>query len=295
MTSHTVTAGAAGSWQLGGLTVNRMGYGAMRLTTGADGGPSDRDQVIGVLRRAREIGVNHIDTASFYISPLRSANELINTALAPYPGDLVIATKVGPGKDTWCNWTDRARPDQLRGQVEENLRQLGRDQLDLVYLRVQDAGSLAERFGVLAGLRDAGLIRELGVSGVTPEQLAEARGVAPVVSVQNRYGVGATPAEHEFLRACGEQGIAFVPYFAVARGARSTGGAGAATGLEQAVAQAHGVSVAQVRLAWTLQRGQHVLAIPGTGSPAHLVENVAAGALALTDAEMASLTGGEMA
>jgi pyridoxine 4-dehydrogenase len=295
MTSHTVTAGAAGSWQLGGLTVNRMGYGAMRLTTGADGGPSDRDQVIGVLRRAREIGVNHIDTASFYISPLRSANELINTALAPYPGDLVIATKVGPGKDTWCNWTDRAGPDRLRGQVEENLRQLGRDQLDLVYLRVQDTGSLAERFGVLAGLRDAGLIRELGVSGVTTEQLAEARGIAPVVSVQNRYGVGAAPAEHEFLQACGEQGIAFVPYFAVARGALSKGGAGAATDLERAVARAHGASVAQVRLAWTLQRGPHVLAIPGTGSQAHLAENVAAAALRLTAAEMSALTGSEMA
>src|SRR5262249_59725273 len=122
-----------------------------------------------------------------------------------------------------------ARPDQLRGQVEENLRQLGRDELDLVNLRVQDTGSLAERFGVLAGLRDAGLIRELGVSGVTPEQLAEAREIAPVVCVQNRYGIGATPEEHEFLRACGAQGIAFVPYFTVARSARASGGAGPAS------------------------------------------------------------------
>jgi aryl-alcohol dehydrogenase-like predicted oxidoreductase len=295
MTSSTVTAAAAGSWQLGDLTVNRLGYGAMRLTTSADGGPSDRDQVIGVLRRALELGVNHIDTATFYISPLRSANELINTALAPYPDGLVIATKVGPGKGPSGNWTDPARPDQLRGQVEENLRQLGRDQLDLVNLRVQGTGSLAERFGVLAGLRDAGMIRQLGVSGVTPEQLAEARGIAPVVCVQNRYGTGATPEEHDFLRYCGEQGIAFVPFFSIARTARAKGGAGAASDQERAVAQAHGVSVAQVRLTWTLQCGPHVLAIPGTGDPGHLADNVAAAALRLTPAEMASLARPEMA
>jgi aryl-alcohol dehydrogenase-like predicted oxidoreductase len=290
MTSQTVTAAAAGSWQLGDLTVNRLGYGAMRVTTSADGGPSDRDRVIGVLRRALELGVNHIDTASFYISPLRSANELINTALAPYPDDLVIATKVGPGKGPSGNWTDAARPDQLRGQVEENLRQLGRDHVDLVNLRVQSTGSLAERFGVLAGLRDEGLIRQLGVSGVTPQQLAEAQAIAPVVCVQNRYGVGATQEEHEFLTGCGEQGIAFVPFFAIARAARADGGAGAASEQERAVAQAHGVSVAQVRLAWTLQRGPHVLAIPGTGDPEHLADNVAAAALRLTPAEMSTLT-----
>jgi aryl-alcohol dehydrogenase-like predicted oxidoreductase len=120
MTSEAVTAAAAGTWQLGGLTVNRMGFGAMRLTSRAGGTPSDRDRVLGVLRRARELGVNHIDTAAFYISPLRSANELINTALAPYPDDLVIATKVGPGKDTWCNWTDRRGHEMaagMRGRV----------------------------------------------------------------------------------------------------------------------------------------------------------------------------------
>ncbi|HEY7430997.1 MAG TPA: aldo/keto reductase [Streptosporangiaceae bacterium] len=293
MTSQT--ADAAGCWRLGDLTVNRMGFGAMRLTASAGGGPSDRDQVIGVLRRARELGVNHIDTAAFYLSPLRSANELINRALAPYPDDLVIATKVGPGKDTWCNWTDPARPDQLRGQVEENLRQLGRDRLDLVNLRVQDTGSLAERFGVLAGLREAGLIRQLGVSGVTPEQLGEARAIAPVVCVQNRYGTRADPGEHEFLRACGEQGIAYVPYFAIAGTARARGGAGAVSDEERAVAQAHGASVPQVRLAWTLQRGPHVLAIPGTGDPGHLTENIAAAALRLTSGEMTRLASTTMA
>jgi aryl-alcohol dehydrogenase-like predicted oxidoreductase len=115
MTSETITARAAGSWQLGDLTVNRIGFGAMRLTANADGTPSDRDRVIGVLRRAIELGVNHIDTPTFYVSPLRSANELINRALAPYPDDLVIATKVGPGKDPSGRWLPPATPDQLHG------------------------------------------------------------------------------------------------------------------------------------------------------------------------------------
>ena len=205
------------------MVVNRLGLGAMRLTGSAAfglGSPSDRDQSIRVLRRAVELGVNHIDTAAFYFSPLRSANELINTALAPYPDDLVIATKVGPGRDPSGEWLPWARPDQLRGQVEENLRQLGRDHLDLVNLRAYPVDSIAEHVGVLAGLRDAGLIRHLGVSSVTPAHLAQAQAIAPVVCVQNRYGIGAPPEAHEFLRACGEQGVAFVPYFAIAGEAR---------------------------------------------------------------------------
>ena len=134
----TVTAAAAGTWQLGDLTVNRLGFGAMRLTGGTvfgRGTPGDRDRSISVLRRAVELGVNHIDTAAFYFSPLRSANELINRALAPYPDDLVIATKVGPGRDPSGAWLPWATPGQLRGQVEQNLRQLGRDHLDVVNLR----------------------------------------------------------------------------------------------------------------------------------------------------------------
>jgi hypothetical protein len=119
----TTSASAAGTWKLGDRTVNRIGFGAMRLTANADGTPSGRDRAITVLRRAMDLGVNHIDTAAFYFSPLRSANELINRALAPYPDDLVITTKVGPGKNASGNWLDMARPDQLRGQVEENLRQ----------------------------------------------------------------------------------------------------------------------------------------------------------------------------
>src|SRR3984957_8245641 len=179
MTSEAIPAAAAGTWKLGDMVVNRLGFGAMRLTGSAAfdlGTPSDRDQSIRVLRRAVELGVNHIDTAAFYFSPLRSANELINTALAPYADDLVIATKVGPGRDPSGEWLGWARPDQLRGQVEENLRQLGRDHLDLVNLRWQLGDqSLAEHFGALAGLREAGLVRHLGISGVTAAHLAEAR------------------------------------------------------------------------------------------------------------------------
>lgn len=221
MDSESITAAVAGTWELGDLTVNRIGFGAMRLTANADGTPSDRDRAIAVLRRAVELGVNHIDTAAFYFSPLRSANELINRALAPYPDDLVITTKVGPGKDPSGAWLPPAGPGQLRGQVEENLRQLGRDHLDVVNLRVHGPDSIAERFGALAELRDAGLIRHLGISNVRPKHLAEALAIAPVVCVQNRYGLGASPERRGFLRVCGEQGIAFVPFFAIAgEGAR---------------------------------------------------------------------------
>jgi aryl-alcohol dehydrogenase-like predicted oxidoreductase len=295
MTSGPVTAAAAGTWKLGDLTVNRMGFGALRLPqTGralAPGAaPGDRDRAIGVLRRAVELGVNHIDTAAFYFSSLRSANELINTALAPYPDDLVIVTKVGPGRDPSGRWLPAARPDQLRGQVEENLRQLGRDHLDVVnWRRVEGQGSLAEHFGALAELRDAGLIRHLGISSVTPRQLGEARAIAPVVCVQNQYRIGASPQDHRFVDACGEQGIAFVPYFTIA----GQGGGAGVTGAEHdevlAIARAHRATAAQVRLAWTLQRGEHVLAIPGTSNPDHLDANVAAAALRLTGEEQARL------
>jgi aryl-alcohol dehydrogenase-like predicted oxidoreductase len=293
MTSETINATAAGTWKLGDLTVNRLGFGAMRLTANADGGPSDRRRAIAVLRRAVELGVNHIDTASFYFSSLRSANELINTALAPYSDDLVIATKVWAGRDAsgdWC-W---ASPAQLRGQVEENLRQLGRDHLDVVNLRVprsKATGSVAEHFGALAELREAGLVRHLGVSNVSPAQLAEARAIAPVVCVQNACAIGVPREEHEFIAACGEQGIAYVPFFAIAGRGREAGVVGTEHDPVLAVARAHGVSPAQVRVAWTLGLGPHVLAIPGTGDPAHLEENVAAGALRLTEGDMALLSG----
>ena len=292
VTSKTITASAAGTWRLGDLTVNRMGFGAMRLTANADGTPSDRDRAIAVLRRAVEFGVNHIDTAAFYFSPLRSANELINRALAPYPDGLVIATKVWPGRDPSGEWV-WATPAQLRGQVEENLRQLGRDHLDVVNLRLprsQASTSIAAHFAVLASLREAGLIRHLGISNARPEHLAEARAIAPVVCVQNSFGIGASAEKRDLLRACGEQGVAFVPFFAIAGQGREAG-AGAAGESEEvlAVAGAHGVTAAQVRLAWTLHQGSHVLAIPGTGDPGHLTANVAAAALRLSTEEMTVL------
>jgi aryl-alcohol dehydrogenase-like predicted oxidoreductase len=219
----TTTAAAAGSWMLGDLAVNRMGFGAMRLAGAQSGVPGDRAQAISVLRRAVELGVNHIDTAAFYFSPSRSANELINSALAPYPGDLVITTKVWPGRDPSGEWY-WAEPGQLRGQVEENLRQLGRDHLDVVNLRIPrsaEGASIAEHFAALAALRAAGLIRHLGISGISAQQLAEARAIAPVVCVQNRYGLEASAADHTLLDLCGTQGIAFVPFFAIAGPAAS--------------------------------------------------------------------------
>ncbi|MFC8871783.1 aldo/keto reductase [Streptomyces sp. NPDC057148] len=206
MTSETITAESAGTWHLGDLPVRRVGLGAMRLTGSAAfhfGTPSDRERSLAVLRRAVELGVNHIDTAAFCFSSLRSANELINRALAPYADDLVIAVKVGPYREWPGEWGASARPEDLRAHVEENLRQLGRDHLDVVYLRRMR------------------------------QDEEETREVARVY--------GATPA--------------------------------------------------QVRIAWTLQQGPNVLAIPGTGDPGHLAENVAAGALRLTGEELARLDG----
>lgn len=273
------------------MTVNRIGFGAMRLPMSGDGEPRDRAGLIAVLRRAIELGVNHIDTAAFYFSPLRSANELITSALAPYGDDLVLTTKVGPGRDASGEWLPYARPDQLRGQVEENLRQLGRDYIDVVNLRIgggldRGTGPIAEHFGALAELREAGMIRELGISNVGPEHLAEARAIAPVVCVQNQYGLTARREDDELLQLCGAHGVAFVPFFAVASGQNGVD--------EQVtkVAERHGVTSAQVRLAWTLAQGDHVLAIPGTGDVGHLEQNVAAGALRLTDEDLADLDAG---
>lgn len=288
MTSHAVSAAAPGTWMLGDLEVNRIGFGTMRLTGSSafhEGTPRDRNQAIRVLRRAVELGVNHIDTAAFYFSRLRSANELINSALAPYPDDLVIATKVGPARDAGGEWAAPARPDQLRGQVEENLRQLGRSQLDLVNLRLMGQDDVSEHFGALTELRDAGLVRHLGISGARLEHLAQAQEIAQVVCVQNRYGIDASGGE-EMLRACAERDIAFVPFFSIAGEGREAGAVRAEHDEVHAVARAHGVSPAQVRLAWTLEQGAHVLVIPGTGNPEHLVDNVAVGSLRLTEEEL---------
>jgi pyridoxine 4-dehydrogenase len=285
-------ASAAGRWTLGGATVNRLGFGAMRLTGSVvfgEGVPADRERSIAVLRRAVELGVNHIDTAAFYFSRLRSANELINTALAPYPDGLVIATKVGPGRDPSGDWLQLARPDQLRGQVEENLRQLGRDRLDLVNLRFAGTSSIAEHLGALRDLQSAGLIRDLGLSNVTREHLDEAVGIAEIVCIQNSYGLGYRTHQDSLIRLCNERGIAFVPFFAIAGAGRESGATNAEAPEVDAIAAAHEITPAQLRLAWTLQRHPNILAIPGTGNPDHLTQNLAAAAVRLTPPEIAEL------
>ncbi len=293
MTSATLPAAAAGTWTLGDLTVNRLGFGAMRITGGRPfdlAAPAgDRGQAVAVLRRAVELGVNHIDTAAFYFSSLRSANELINAALAPYQDDLVITTKVGPGRDPSGNWQGMARPDQLRGQVEENLRQLGRNHLDVVNLRrIPSEIPFAEHVGAMAELQRAGLIRHLGISAVAPQHMQEAQAITPVVCVQNSYSLDQRRAD-PLLRVCGEQGIAFVPFFAIAGQGREDGAAGGGSSGVEAVARAHGATAAQIRLAWTLHQGPHVLAIPGTGNLDHLEQNVAAAAIRLSAEELARL------
>jgi pyridoxine 4-dehydrogenase len=290
-------ARASGAWRIGDRTVNRIGFGTKRL---AGAGPfdidvaADRDRVIALLRRAVVLGVNHVDTAAFYPTHAASergrtgftglgwANELVRRALAPYPDDLLIATKVGPTE------AGLARPEQLRGLVEEDIRDLGVEQLDLVYLRQQGLDSIADHFGVLAELREAGLVRELGLSNVRMEQLAEARGIAPVAAVQNRYGVDFGRVNDDLLRTCGDDGIAFVPFFALAASAREAGGVADNDAVHRVAAE-HGATSAQVRIAWTLSRGPHVLAIPGTSDPDHLAENVAAGALRLSAEQLAAL------
>jgi pyridoxine 4-dehydrogenase len=291
------SAAAAGTWKLGDVTVNRMGFGSMRITANPD-----REVAIRVLRRAVELGVNHIDTAAFYASPggtlgvgdgpKRYANELIREALAPYPEGLVITTKVGPGEDPERGFYQATTATELRTQVETNLRQLGVDCLDVVNLRIikkVGADSIADRFGALADLRDAGLIRQLGVSNVRADHVEEALAIAPVVCVQNSYAVDLRRDEDALIRLCADRGIAYVPFFAIAGESREGGAAADHSEAVQAIAKAHGVTPAQVRLAWTLHQGPNVLAIPGTGNPAHLEENIAAGALRLTTAELATL------
>jgi len=291
------TADTAGTWKLGDVTVNRMGFGAMRITPNPD-----RSTAVRVLRRAVELGVNHIDTAAFYVSPggtlrvgdgeARYANELIREALAPYPDELVITTKVGPGEDPERGFYHATTAAELRTQVETNLRQLGLDRLDVVNLRIMKkpgADSIADRFEALADLRDAGLIRQLGVSNVRADHLDEALAIAPIVCVQNSYAIDLRHEEDELIRLCAERDIAYVPFFAIAGAQRESGVTPEDSSAVEAIATRHGVSPQQIRLAWTLHQGTNVLAIPGTGNPAHLEENIAAGAIRLSSEELAAL------
>jgi aryl-alcohol dehydrogenase-like predicted oxidoreductase len=285
-----ITAAAGGDFTMDGdLRVHRMGFGAMRLPAGEfSGPPRDPNTGIAVLRRAVELGVNHIDTAGFYERGGVSASDLIRRALSPYGEELVIATKVGPLRGPDGVPTGQATPEQLRGLVEDDLRLLGVDRLDLVYLRigglsVPGGESLADRFAVLAAMREEGLIRHLGISNVDAAQLAEARSVAPVVAVQNHFHVQNT-ADTELLRQCEELGVAYVPFFPLGGGISPID----AERVEK-VASRHGATNAQVALAWLLAISPVMLAIPGTGVPEHLEENLAAAALKLSEEDLTDL------
>ncbi len=288
----TAPAAAAGTFLIGGdLPVARLGFGTMRLPAGTFTGPArDPADGIAVLRRAVELGVNHIDTASFYRRDGAVANDLVRRALTPYPDDLVIATKVGPMLGPDGMPSRQATPDQLRGLVEDNLRELGVDHLDLVYLRVggmnRPGGEpVAERFAALAELRAEGLIRHLGVSNVDAAQLAEARAIAPVAAVQNAFHVHAT-ADAALLAECTGSGTAFVPFFPLGGGFEPID----TTRLEETAAR-HGATVQQVALAALLAASPVLLPIPGTGSLVHLEENVGAASLQLTPDDIAGLAG----
>jgi aryl-alcohol dehydrogenase-like predicted oxidoreductase len=273
-----------------GLTITRMGYGAMQLAgPNVFGPPRDRDQAISVLREAVDSGITHIDTSDFYGPTV--VNELIKEALYPYPAGLHIVTKVGARRGPDGSWNPSLDPDDLRAQVRENLQHLGLDALDVVNLRLgvhdtPNEESLAEPFGVLAELQREGLIRHLGLSTVSAKQLAEARSIAPVVTVQNFYNV-VNRQDDALVDQCAAENIAFVPYFPL----------GGFTPLQSAtldkVAADLGASPQQVALAWLLRRSPGIALIPGTSSVAHLRENIAAAKLTLPEnaaAELDALT-----
>ncbi|ROQ41393.1 aryl-alcohol dehydrogenase-like predicted oxidoreductase [Frondihabitans sp. PhB188] len=273
----------------GGPTVARMGYGAMQLAgPRVWGPPADRGEAIAVLRTAVELGVDHIDTADFYGPHV--VNEILREALAPFSGDLTIVTKVGSVRDENGGWPHARSPEQLRDQVHSNLRTLGVDALDVVNLRVGGGadghstvpGSIAEPFGALAEMRAEGLIRHLGVSVVDAEQVAEARAIAPIVTVQNWYNV-AHRGDEELIASLAEQGISYVPFWPLG------GFSPLQSGVLDAVAARLGQTPNAVALTWLLQRSPNVLLIPGTSKEAHLRENVAAAELELPADAVAEL------
>ena len=278
MTSTTLPGG---TFQLADdLILTRMGYGAMQLA-GPDvfGPPADHDGAIAVLREVVRLGITHIDTSDFYGPHV--TNQLIKEALHPYPEQLRIVTKVGARRDAKGNWPRALSPDELRQAIHDNLNNLGLDALDVVNLRVggvdaPEPGSIAEPFRVLAEMQREGLIKHLGVSTVSAEQVAEAQSIAPVVCVQNFYNI-ANRRDDSLIDSLAQQGIAYVPYFPL-------GGFSPLQSetLSSLAARLDNTQMA-VALAWLLQRSPNILLIPGTSSVAHLRENVAGAGLQLPD------------
>jgi pyridoxine 4-dehydrogenase len=278
MTSTTLPGG---TFQLADdLILTRMGYGAMQLAgPHVFGPPADHDGAIAVLREVVRLGITHIDTSDFYGPHV--TNQLIKEALYPYPEQLRIVTKVGARRDEQGNWPRALSPDELRQAIHDNLNNLGLDALDVVNLRVggldaPEAGSITEPFRVLAEMQREGLIKHLGVSTVSAEQIAEAQSIAPVVCIQNFYNI-ANRRDDSLIDSLAEQGIAYVPYFPL----------GGFTPLQSdtlsSVAARLDTTPMAVALAWLLQRSPNILLIPGTSSVAHLRENVAGAGLQLPD------------
>jgi pyridoxine 4-dehydrogenase len=279
-----------GTGRLGDLEVTRVGYGAMQLAgPGVFGPPKDRDEAIRVLRTVVDLGINHIDTSDFYGPHV--TNEVIHEALAPYPENLVLVTKVGARRDDKGNWLPALGPDELRSAVHDNLRRLGVDTLGGVNLRLEADHEnhmgpmpqpVAERYGVLAELQQQGLIRQLGISTASADQIAEAQTVAPVACVQNAYNL-AHREDDALVDSLAAQDIAYVPYFPL----------GGFSPLQSQtlddVAERLGASRMAVALAWLLQRSPNILLIPGTSSVDHLKENVTGAGLELPADALAEL------
>ena len=267
-------------WKLGGdLPVNRLGFGAMRITgEGVWGWPPDRDNALKVLRRAVELGVNLIDTADAY-GP-ETSELLIAEALHPYPMGLVIATKGGLTRPGPGQWIPNGRPDYLKGCVEKSLKRLRLERIDLYQLhRVDPKVPMEESLGALKEMQGSGKIRHVGLSEVSPEEIARARKVLPIVSVQNQYNI-ANRRWEKTLVYCDKEGLGFMPWSPIG------GNRGLKPGdVLEAAAKTHGASVVQLALAWLLQRSPVMLPIPGTSSIAHLEENVAAAKIKLTPEE----------
>lgn len=268
------------------LTVTRMGYGAMQLAgPHVFGPPADRAAAVAVLREAVRLGITHIDTSDFYGPHV--TNQIIKEALHPYPDDLHIVTKVGALRDAEGNWPQALAPEQLRQAVHDNLRNLGLAALDVVNLRVggfnsPTPGSIAEPFRVLAQLQQEGLIKHLGVSNVTAEQIVEAQSIAPIVCVQNFYNL-VHRVDDDLIDSLAAQGIAYVPYFPLG------GFSPLQSNKLEALATRLGVAPMAVALAWLLQRSPNILLIPGTSSVAHLRENASGALLALSEEDLAEL------